>query len=252
MCVIGHKVREWNVSDNINPEREARILDAAQTLVLHYGYDKTTVSDIANEAGISKGAIYLHFNSKEELFEALIWREVQRYIDAITEALETDDEEWSFIHMYSQALKITAGSELLTALVGSDMRVFGSFLQRRSNSLVNMKRPYTRSLLEGMQQIGALRQDIDVTAVAVILSALNYGIIVRDQFLNEAENLPIERVSMALGDMLQRALLPEDGGNPTGVKQLYLDMLKAFKNIGSYQELLTLQKQAQQPEEQQE
>ena len=72
-------------SDN-NQERADRILDAASKLIVHYGYDKTTVSDIAREAGVSKGAIYLHWASKDDLFEALIFREsgedVGRYAGA--------------------------------------------------------------------------------------------------------------------------------------------------------------------------
>ena len=59
-------------------EREQRILDAAANLIAHYGYDKTTVDEIAREAGVSKGAIYLHFKSKEDLFEALLLREIGR------------------------------------------------------------------------------------------------------------------------------------------------------------------------------
>ena len=62
-----------------NAEREERILDAAAELFIHFGYDKTTVSDIASEAGISKAAIYLHFKSKDDLLEALILRETEAY-----------------------------------------------------------------------------------------------------------------------------------------------------------------------------
>ena len=62
-----------------NEQREQRILDAALDLFVHYGYDKTTVSDIAHEAGVSKGAIYLHFESKDDLFEALLIRELTLY-----------------------------------------------------------------------------------------------------------------------------------------------------------------------------
>lgn len=240
------------MNDNINPERETRILDAAQALILHYGYDKTTVSDIAREAGISKGAIYLHFNSKEELFEALIWRETQRYVAAIAEELENDDGEWSFTRMYHQALTITADSELLTALISSDTRVMGSYLQGRGGELANMKRPYTRDLLEGMQKVGALRQDLDVPAISVILSALNYGIIIRHQILPPEDDVPIERLSMALADIMERALVPPDGGDPAAGKEMYRQILRAFQQINSYQELLALQKQAQQSTEQQE
>ncbi len=53
------------MTDSSNPERAQRILDAAANLIAHYGYDKTTVDDIARAAGVSKGAIYLHYRSKE-------------------------------------------------------------------------------------------------------------------------------------------------------------------------------------------
>ena len=49
-----------------NVERERRILDAAVRLIAHYGYDKTTVGDIAHEAGVSKGAVYLHWPGKDD------------------------------------------------------------------------------------------------------------------------------------------------------------------------------------------
>ena len=72
-------------------EREHRILHVASELIVHYGFDKTTVSDIAREAGISKGAIYLHFDSKDALFEALLIREMQLYSERWLELIESDE-----------------------------------------------------------------------------------------------------------------------------------------------------------------
>ena len=43
------------------------ILDSTERLLARFGYRKMTVEDIAVEAGIGKGTIYLHFSSKEEL-----------------------------------------------------------------------------------------------------------------------------------------------------------------------------------------
>src|SRR5258705_1122081 len=43
------------------------ILDAAQRLFARYGYRKTTVDELAREAGIAKGTVYLYFKSKEEI-----------------------------------------------------------------------------------------------------------------------------------------------------------------------------------------
>jgi len=48
-------------------DREELILDAAYRLLARFGYRKMTVEDIAREAGIGKGTVYLHFASKEEV-----------------------------------------------------------------------------------------------------------------------------------------------------------------------------------------
>jgi AcrR family transcriptional regulator len=51
--------------------RRAVILDAALRVFGQYGYRRTSMDDIAREAGIGKGTIYLSFPSKEEVFQAL-------------------------------------------------------------------------------------------------------------------------------------------------------------------------------------
>lgn len=54
------------------------ILDATDVLLARFGYRKMTVEDIANEAGIGKGTVYLHFSSKEEVVLSHIDRIVDR------------------------------------------------------------------------------------------------------------------------------------------------------------------------------
>jgi AcrR family transcriptional regulator len=51
--------------------RRAVILDAALQVFGQYGFRRTSMDDIAREAGIGKGTIYLSFASKEEVFQAL-------------------------------------------------------------------------------------------------------------------------------------------------------------------------------------
>lgn len=45
-----------------------RILDAAQALFWRYGLKRTSIEDVAHEAGVAKGTVYLYFDSKETLF----------------------------------------------------------------------------------------------------------------------------------------------------------------------------------------
>ena len=63
-----------------------RILEVSQRLFMEKGYDNTTIQDIVNElGGLTKGAIYHHFKSKEEIVDAVIERS---YSDAIRQAQE--------------------------------------------------------------------------------------------------------------------------------------------------------------------
>jgi AcrR family transcriptional regulator len=54
------------------------ILDAADRLLARYGYRKMTMEDLAQEVGIGKGTIYLHFPSKEEVVLSHVDRIVAR------------------------------------------------------------------------------------------------------------------------------------------------------------------------------
>lgn len=61
------------------------ILDAAEQLLGRYGFKKMTMDDLAQEVGIAKGTIYLHFKSKEEVALA----RVDRLIGKLVEELRT-------------------------------------------------------------------------------------------------------------------------------------------------------------------
>src|SRR5207245_10540932 len=72
--------------------REERILDAATTLLVRWGYRKTTIDDVAHEAGVGKGTIYLHWKDKNDLFRAAIWRERQRYSEELQRRIAADPD----------------------------------------------------------------------------------------------------------------------------------------------------------------
>jgi AcrR family transcriptional regulator len=57
-----------------NQEKEQRILDAAQKLFARYGPKKTSIDEIAQNAGMGKGTIYLYFRSKEDIFAGVVRR----------------------------------------------------------------------------------------------------------------------------------------------------------------------------------
>jgi len=73
-------------------ERKAQILTAAWTCFTRKGYNNTTMDDIVAESGLSKGSLYWHFDSKDDLFEAAVlafFNEIGQEIFAALEQCET-------------------------------------------------------------------------------------------------------------------------------------------------------------------
>jgi len=50
-----------------NGEMRQKILDAAEQRLWHYGFKKTTIDEIASDAGVGKGTVYLYFENKEDI-----------------------------------------------------------------------------------------------------------------------------------------------------------------------------------------
>ena len=67
-------------------DKAAHILDAAEKLLVTFGYRKVTVDDVARRAGIGKGTVYLYWPSKRELFGSVLTREAARLLAEQTAA----------------------------------------------------------------------------------------------------------------------------------------------------------------------
>ncbi|MCK4255960.1 TetR/AcrR family transcriptional regulator [candidate division WOR-3 bacterium] len=67
------------------------ILQIARKLFARYGLKKTSVDDIATEAKIGKTTIYYYFKSKQDIFKAVVDRELAILKNAISEAISKED-----------------------------------------------------------------------------------------------------------------------------------------------------------------
>jgi AcrR family transcriptional regulator len=77
---------------HLGPERRRpEVLDAALRLFLVSGYDGTSMQAVADQAGVTKPVVYACFNSKDELFRALLAREEERIVGEIQGAFATAD-----------------------------------------------------------------------------------------------------------------------------------------------------------------
>lgn len=78
------------VADRKQREKERRrkeILDVAERLFIQYGYDGTSVDDIANQTELSKGTIFLYFGSKDALFASVVLRTIRGLNGSIVEGI---------------------------------------------------------------------------------------------------------------------------------------------------------------------
>lgn len=77
--------------DELHQQRRARILDAARQVFLTKGFDRATVVEVAKLAKVSSATVYIHFATKDRLFEAATDLALDRYqglfdeIDRITD-----------------------------------------------------------------------------------------------------------------------------------------------------------------------
>lgn len=71
-----------------DPVKRAQILDGAYRVIERMGYDAASVNDIAREAGVSKGTIYVYFSDKEDLFEALMTDKRERIFEKLDAELQ--------------------------------------------------------------------------------------------------------------------------------------------------------------------
>jgi TetR/AcrR family transcriptional regulator, ethionamide resistance regulator len=86
-----HPVRSRRTTERKGDLRERAILDTCESLLAQKGYDAMTVGDIAQGAGITRGALYFYFGSKQEVVTALVARTVEHLWERSRTTAQTED-----------------------------------------------------------------------------------------------------------------------------------------------------------------
>lgn len=211
-------------------ERQERILRAASAVIIRQGYDKTTMSDIAEEAGVSRGTVYLSFKGKEELFEALLYWEWTQYSQTWLEAIESDPRGGTIGGFYRAIFHAVNSRPLMASMMRRDRRVIGNYLRKTDNLTTWIESASTTvAFIKALQAAGAVRQDLDPEITAHLLETLSYGQLTIADF-KSPDQLPSFPVVMeALAAMMDRWLLPADGGNSEAGKEVIRQVVAATK-----------------------
>jgi AcrR family transcriptional regulator len=160
--------------------RRDQILNASFACFARQGYRATSMEDIVRESGLSVGAIYTYFASKEDLFLALADRHTEQTLQYLNDVFRRpgpmaeksrEAVEYFFRNLSDDFSPIARiGREFWSEAPKSErlMERFGEHCARI--------RQFYHWLMEEGQRAGNLRPEVDVTAAAELLMALNEGV----------------------------------------------------------------------------
>ncbi len=210
------------------PDREIRILAAAGRNIIHFGYNKTTIDDIAREAGVSKGAIYLHWKSKEELFAALLIHEMELLLDDLSTRITDDPEGGTLAHMYRHSLLALQNNALIRALYTQDSRLLGDYMRHQATSRYTERFLFGKTFVQLLQNAGLIRTDLSPAAISYLMSIISYGFIGIETIIPAAEAPSLEEITVALTTFIQDGLARPEGDSAVG-KRALLEMIRLVK-----------------------
>ncbi|MGQ1787845.1 TetR/AcrR family transcriptional regulator [Saccharicrinis sp. GN24d3] len=83
----------------IKAEKRNLIISASLKVFSEQGYQASSISNIAAEAGISKGLIYTYFDSKEDLLRSLLFETIENMFEVSINALSGNPTKYEFVQM---------------------------------------------------------------------------------------------------------------------------------------------------------
>jgi AcrR family transcriptional regulator len=190
------------VPRNSRPSRSEvrrRLIDAAAEVFAAKGYTASSVDDVARQAGLTKGAVYSNFESKDELFFALLGEQVAARI-ALVEALPATPEP-------AEAWLRSVGAALTRAMVEEPgwHLLFIEFWQRSIRDPAARERfvPHRRELhdlvsrtIAGRAQELKLRLPVEPDRLATAMLGLSNGLAI--EYMLDPDSVPPD----LLGDLL--------------------------------------------------
>lgn len=192
-------------------ERGDRILDAAAELILRWGYKKTTIDDIAKQAGVAKGTIYLHWKTREDLFMALLTREDLKLAEDMKQRIASDPEGATLRGFVKQTTTALMKNPLMKALFLNDTDMLGEIANREYSSATYPQRIENYKIyLEFLRSHGLVSTDIGIREQTYIFSAVWIGFLLVDPWMPDEFKVSEDAMVEMLADTVQRALEPRN------------------------------------------
>ena len=192
-------------------ERETRedlIIDAARTVFGSKTYDKVSMQEIANAAGIAKSSIYTYFKNQEALFVEAAYRDTKRFIGELEKKLQASDDARKLETLIAHFLEYNTRNEVYWQMI-TRFSLYGEISGESSRKLDVVARRFM-DLLDLV--FADLPADVDRRMLSHSLFAALSGILIAFRKYpgrSEDESLEhMQRVGRLFRDMFQVYLQP--------------------------------------------
>lgn len=187
-------------------EAKSRILDAANKVFAENGYHEATMDDIAKRLGVSKGAIYLYFSGKEDLFEAMVKTAPLAFKEILYSSFGDEANPiQSATQFFDKMLKLSASNPGLSFEILSEASRNPSLKRILKHNHEEYKRVLTSFLAEGRRR-KIVGDNLDIRPLANALIALWNGL---ETLL--VSGLPIDEARRAWLEALKAIFMNQQG-----------------------------------------
>src|SRR3989304_1860306 len=173
-------------------ETRGRLMEAAIGVFARSGFDRATVDEIVREAGFSKGAFYVHFESKEDLFWAMLEGRIETLQETMRGALDTtqsvaDNERRILEAIFAPDKKDKHWPALFVEFVAHAAR--NERVREKLHEMYRRWHRFTVEMLEEGRQAGRVRTDIDIKFMASVTMALIEGSLMQSRLAPKSVSL---------------------------------------------------------------
>jgi len=199
MASIRHTPSPNRVADDL-------LLDAAMECVLAVGVRRTTLSDVARTAGVSRMTLYRRFPDVRGMLSALITREFGKILTAANDSARQESTARGQLVVASvHTIRALAANPLMHAVIERDAELLLPYIMERVGTSQRMTEDYLRAQLAAGQADGSIREaDPAVQARTIFLLLQPYAFSIRPS----TSDLELEDLLTELGRLLDVALRP--------------------------------------------
>ncbi|GAA4979248.1 TetR family transcriptional regulator [Actinopolymorpha pittospori] len=201
-------------------DKASRILDAAEALLVSYGYRKVTIDEVARRAGVGKGTVYLYWPSKRELFATVLTRESAELVREQLAALREDPAEVRLHRVMRRTFVQVMKRPLARAQSIGDYDVLGELLtmSKAGLRLAASKSENTSGYLVLLHKHGLLADDPATDPLlSYRLSAAVTGAFLLESVLGAAD-FDLDDKAEALATTVRRAFEPSTEPTPATLR----------------------------------